>query len=82
VSAPAGVTAYTLVRHSAYAQAADPAFEEALEPAALDQTAIYRVRAAGGPIFPSRAEAEAAIPGARGHFANLRIGGAEVFVLG
>lgn len=75
-------TAYTLVRHSAYATAADPAFEEALEPAALDSVAAYRVRAAGGTIYPSRAEAEAAIPGARGYFANLRIGGAEVFVPG
>ena len=75
------MTAYTLVRHSAYATAADPAFEDALEPAALDQAAVYRVRAAGGTIYASRAEAEAAIPGARGYFANLRIAGAEVFVL-
>jgi len=75
------MTHYVLVRHSAYAIAANPDFEEALEPAAVDPARAYAVRAAGGTLFPSRAEAEAAIPGAKGYFANLRIGGAEMFVL-
>jgi hypothetical protein len=71
---------YTLVRHSAYAEAANPAYEDRLEVAELDHPAEYRVRAAGGTLYDSREAAEAAIPGARGHFANLRIAGAEVFV--
>ncbi len=74
------MTMFTLVRHSAFAMAADPAFEEALEVAELSQPDSYRVKAAGGRLFASRAEAEAALAGARGHFSNLRIGGAEVFV--
>ena len=71
---------YVLVRHSAYATAADPAFEDALEPAAVDAPQSYRVRAAGGTLYPSRAAAEAAIPGASGYFATLRIAGAELFI--
>ena len=71
---------YVLVRHSAYATAADPAFEDALEPAAVTDAQAYTIRAAGGTLYPSRAEAEAAIPGARGYFASLRIAGAELFV--
>jgi len=74
------VTHYILVRHSAYATAADPAFEDALEPAAVDAAQSYRVRAAGGTLYPSRAEAEAAIPGAKGYFSSVRIGGAEMFI--
>ena len=74
------MTAYVLVRHSAYAVAADPAFEDALEPAAVDAAQSYRVRAAGGTLYPSRAAAEAAIPDASGYFASLRIGGAELFI--
>jgi hypothetical protein len=71
---------FTLVRHAAYAAAANPDFEDALEAAELDHAATYRVRAAGGAIYDSREAAEAAIPGARGHFATLRIAGSEVFV--
>lgn len=71
---------FTLVRHAAYAAAANPDYEDRLEVAELDHAAEYRVRAAGGLLFDSRQAAEAAIPGARGHFAHLRIGGAEVFV--
>ena len=71
---------FTLVRHSAFAQAANPDYEEALEVAELTHEASDRVKAAGGRLFASRAEAEAAIAGARGHFCHLRIGGAEVFV--
>ena len=74
------MTHYVLVRHSAYTTAADPAYEDALEPAPVSDAQIYRVRAAGGTLYPSRAEAEPAIPGATGYFANLRIGGAELFV--
>lgn len=74
------MTQYVLVRHSAYATAADPAFEDALEPAAVDAVQGYRVRAAGGTLYPSRAAAEAAIPSARGYFATLRIAGAELFI--
>jgi hypothetical protein len=71
---------FTLVRHSAFAAAADPAYEDALEVAELTHAATYQVKAAGGRLFASRAEAEAALLGAQGHFSNLRIGGAEVFV--
>jgi hypothetical protein len=74
------VTMFTLVRHSAYAVAANPDYEEALEVAEVSHTDSYRVKAAGGALFATRAEAEAALAGARGHFASLRIGGAEVFV--
>jgi hypothetical protein len=71
---------FTLVRHSAFAEAANPAYEDALEVAEVDHASTYRVKAAGGVLFASRAEAEAAIAGARGYFAHLRIGGAELFV--
>lgn len=71
---------YTLVRHSGYAIAADPAFEEALEPCPVDRAQAHRVRAAGGLLFQSRVAAEAAIAGARGHFATLRLNGADLFV--
>lgn len=74
------MTLFTLVRHSAYAAAANPDYEEALEVAELTHAATYQVKAAGGALFASRAEAEAAIPGAQGHFSHLRIAGAEVFV--
>ena len=73
---------FTLVRHSAFTQAANPAYEEALEVAEVTHADSYRVKAVGGALFASRAEAEAAVDRARGHFANLRIGGAEVFVPG
>ena len=71
---------FTLVRHSAFATAANADFEEALEVKEVDHPGSYRVRAAGGTLYPTREAAEAAIPGARGYFANLRIGGAELFV--
>jgi hypothetical protein len=71
---------FTLVRHSGYAQAADPAYEEALQPWPVDRGQAARVRAAGGMLWPSREAAEAAIPAARGHFSALRIGGAELFI--
>lgn len=71
---------FTLVRHSAFAAAANPAYEDALEVAEVTHAATYQVKAAGGALFASRAEAEAAIEGARGYFSHLRIGGAEVFI--
>jgi len=71
---------YALVRHSAYALAANPAYDEALEPCAVDRSQAVRVRAAGGALYATRAEAEAAIPGAVGYFASLRLSGAELFV--
>ncbi len=74
------MTQYVLVRHSAYALAANPAFEDALETAEVDTVRAYAVRAAGATLYPSRETAEAAIPGARGHFSHVRVGGAEVFV--
>lgn len=74
------MTQYVLVRHSAYALAANPAFEEALETAEVDTVRAYAVRAVGATLYPSREAAEAAIPGARGYFSHVRIGGAEVFV--
>ena len=71
---------YVLVRHSAYTTAADPAYEDKVEPAAVDRIKAYAVRAAGGTLYASRAEAEAACVGARGYFASLRVGGAELFI--
>ena len=71
---------FTLVRHSLFAVAADPRYEELLEPCELTAEQAYRVRAAGGLLFPSLPAAEAAIAGQRGHFSSLRIRGAEVFV--
>lgn len=71
---------FTLVRHSAFATAANPAYEDAVEVAEVTHAATYQVKAAGGVLFASRAEAEAAVEGARGYFSHLRIGGAEVFV--
>jgi hypothetical protein len=73
-------TQYTLVRHTNYTTAADLAFEEALEPWPVDRAQAVRVRAAGGSLWPTRAEAEAAIPGAAGHFSSLRLGPSELFV--
>lgn len=73
---------FTLVRHSAYAQAANPAYEEALEAWPVDRAQAVRVRAAGGTLWPTREAAEAAILSARGHFSSLRIGSGELFVPG
>ena len=74
------MTQFVLVRHSAYAIAADPAYEDALEPAEIDSPQGYRARAAGGTLYPTREAAEAAIPGAKGYFASLRIAGADLFI--
>jgi len=74
------VTMFTLVRHSAFAQAANPEYEDAVEVAEVDHAQSYRVKAAGGLLFATRADAEAAIPGARGYFSHLRVSGAEVFL--
>lgn len=72
---------FTLVRHGLYATAADPRYEEKLEVSEVTSDQAYRVRAAGGVVFTDRAAAERLLAGApRGHFANVRINGAEVFV--
>ena len=74
------MTQFTLVRHSQYAAAADPNFEEAVEVCELNVHQVYRVRAAGGALYPSQQAALASLPRGRGHFSSLRINGAEVFV--
>jgi hypothetical protein len=51
---------FTLVRHSAFAQAANPEYEDAVEVAEVDHAQSYRVKAAGGLLFATRADAEAA----------------------
>ena len=76
------MTQFTLIRHSRYAVAADPNFEEAVEVCELNIHQAYRVRAAGGPLFATREAAQDAAVGTapRGHFSSLRIAGAEVFI--
>jgi hypothetical protein len=74
------MTQFALLRHSRYAVAADPAYEDAIEVCEVDVHQAYRVRGAGGVLFPTRQAAEDAMRGARGHFSSLRISGAEVFV--
>ncbi len=79
------MTQFTLIRHSRYAVAADPNFEDAVEVCELNIHQAYRVRAAGGPLFATREAAQdAAVGGAgaapHGHFSSLRIAGAEVFI--
>ena len=73
---------FTLVRHSRYAVAADPTFEDAVEVCELNIHQAYRVRAAGGPLFATRELAQEAAAGLtpRGHFSSQRIAGAEVFI--
>lgn len=83
---------FTLVRHSAFAQAADPAFEEAVEVCEVTGRQAYLVRAAGGRLWTERAPAAAladalnvalrgpAGAGRRGYFSSLRIAGADLFI--
>jgi hypothetical protein len=71
---------FTLVRHSAYAEAGNPDFEDAVEARELTREQAYKVRAAGGVLFPTREAAEQAVPNARGSFSSLRIGSAEIHV--
>ena len=75
---------FTLVRHSAYAEGGNPDFEEAVEPRELTREQAYKVRAAGGVLFPTRAAAEqAATQSGRdkhGSFSSLRIGSAEIYI--
>ena len=73
------MTQFTLVRHSRYAEAADPNFEDAIEVCVLNAQQAYRVRAAGGALYVSRQAAMAAA-GGRGHFSSLSINGAEIFI--
>ena len=75
------MSGFTLVRHGLYAVAADPRYEDRLEVSEVTSDQAYRVRAAGGTVFADRKGAEAALAAApRGHFSNVRINGAEVFV--
>jgi len=78
---------FTLVRHSAYAEGGNPDFEEAVEARELTHEQAYKVRAAGGILFPTREAAETAGQSAshatrdqRGSFSSLRIGSAEIYV--
>ncbi len=87
------MTQFTLVRHSGYAVGGDPAFEDAVEFFEVTHEQEYRVRAAGGVLLGSLAEAQAAVraanfppgetrsgPHAAGHFSSMRLGGAEIYV--
>ena len=78
------MTEFTLVRHSAYAEGGNPDFEEAVEARELTRAQVYKVRAAGGILFPTREAAEqAATQSSRDHtgsFSSLRIGSAELYI--
>ena len=87
------MTSYTLVRHSGYAVAGNPRFEQAVELCEIDHPQAYRVRAAGGVVFDTYEAAKAAEeaanfpssvegihPKVNGYFSNLRIQGAEIYV--
>jgi hypothetical protein len=87
------MTHYTLVRHSGYAVAGNPRFEQAVELCEIDHAQAYRVRAAGGVVFDTyeaAKAAEAAVnfpssvegvhPKIQGYFSNLRIQGAEIYL--
>jgi|GEM_PF-3232431 len=71
---------FTIVRHSLFATAADPRYEDATEVCELTNEQTYRVRAAGGLLFSTHQAAETARTTLRGHFSSLRINGAEVFI--
>ncbi len=84
---------YTLVRHSGYAVGGNAAFEDAVEYVEVTGDQAYRVRAAGGVLLGSLAEAQTAAeaenypagttqgsPRASGYFSSARIGGAEIYV--
>jgi hypothetical protein len=87
------MTHYTLVRHSGYAVAGNPRFEQAVELCEIDHPQAYRVRAAGGVVFDTYEAAKAGEvaanlpssvegirPNVQGYFSNLRIQGAEIYV--
>ncbi len=84
---------YALVRHSAYAVGGNTDFEDAVEAFELTDHQQYLVRSAGGRLFDSLADAQAAAdranfppgaartrPQANGYFSSLRVGGAEIYV--
>jgi hypothetical protein len=84
---------FTLVRHSAYAVGGNADFEDAVEACELTGQQQYHVRSAGGLLFPSLTEAQAAAqlanfppgaagprPQAGGYFSSLRVAGAEIYV--
>ncbi len=87
------MTRFTLVRHSGYAVGGDPAFEDAVELVEVTENQTYHVRAAGGLLLATLAEAQAAEraanfpagttpdrPHAAGHFSSVRVGRAEIYV--
>ena len=84
---------FTLVRHSAFAEGGDPAFDDAVEVRELAPRQDNVVHAAGGALYDSREAAARAAQAvndphgphrtggtAAGYFSNLRIGDAEIFV--
>ena len=87
------MTEFTLVRHSRYAEGANPDYEGAVEILELGTGEASLVRSAGGTVFATRQAAELAEhlanqpagpppprASAPGFFSSLRIGGAEVYV--
>jgi len=92
LASPTGEDHYTLTRHSAYAVAANPRFEDAVELRAITARERNLVRAVGGLVYDSlsaaqegeRAENAPASPdgppAAPGQFSSLRIGGAEIYI--
>jgi hypothetical protein len=87
------MTRYTLVRHSGYSAGANPKYEQAVEAREVDERVANTVRAAGGLLFESREAAVAAADAANhpagsidvaaeapGHFSNVRIEGAEIYI--
>ena len=84
---------FTLVRHSAFAEGGDPAFDDAVEVRELVPRQENMVRAAGGALYDSHEAAARAAQAVNdphgphrtggtsaGYFSNLRIGDAEIFV--
>ncbi len=84
---------YTLARHRAYAVAANPDFDDAVQFLAVTPLQRTIVRSAGGVLYDTldaaqqAQQAENFPPGhtgkrpiARGHFSSLRIGGAEIYI--
>jgi NADH:ubiquinone oxidoreductase subunit len=92
-TAPQPQAHFTLVRHSGYAVAANPALDGAVEVREVTPQQVYMVRAAGGAVFTTREAAmhaedtanypdgvKSAEPRARGQFSTLRVAGSEIYV--
>lgn len=87
------MTEFALVRHSRYADGANPDYEAAVEPVEITAGEASLVRSAGGTVFATRQAAELAQrlanaaegppparPCAPGYFSSLRIGSSEIYV--